>query len=109
MTINKIKIGARIYSIKKIKFDKPSDNEEIQGYIDYDQSLIAINDSLSQDAEEEALIHEILHAVIDRKNIEILTRKCDIEELVENIVTYLTPRMHSFLKDNPDFLESIKK
>jgi len=101
-----IKIGARTYSINKEDLSSiENNNEEVQGYIDYNQSKIVINDNLSVDAEEEVMIHEILHAILDRKNIELLATKSDIKEFVENIVEYLTPRVHSFLKDNPDFLK----
>ncbi len=103
-----IKIGARTYEIQKEDLDNFTDlpaDEEVQGYIDYYQSKIVINNNLSKDAEEEVVIHEILHAIIDRKNIELLARKSDIKEIVEHFVEYVTPRFHSFLKDNPEFLK----
>jgi len=100
-----IKIGARTYQVEKQKFE----DEEVQGYVDYFQSKIVINDNLSSDAEEEVLIHEILHTIIDRKNLEILAAKSSVKELVENMVEYLTPRFHSFIKDNPELLKELTK
>ena len=80
------------------------EGSEIQGYVDYYQSKIVINNSLSQDAEEETIVHEILHVLLDRNNLEIISKNSSIKEVVENLVTYLAPRFHSFLKDNPEFL-----
>lgn len=110
--MTQIKIGARTYSISKENLDKigHETDGEVQGYVDYFQSRIIINENLSLDAEEEVLVHELLHTIIDRKNIEILARKSTPEEFVENMVEYLTPRLHSFLKDNPEFIsEFVKK
>ena len=107
---NSIKIGARIYQVEKQDLSSfETSTEEIQGYVDYYQSNIVINNNLSPDAEEEVLIHEILHTIIDRRNLEILASKSSVKELVENMVEYLTPRFHSFLKDNPEFLKRFTK
>lgn len=102
-----IKIGARVFSVEKKDLKELSKEQgaEIQGYVDYFQSKIVLNDNLSPDAEEEVLVHEILHTILDRKNLEVLAKKSDMKELVENMVEYITPRFHSFLRDNPELLK----
>jgi len=105
-----LKFGARTYTV--LEQPQPGSNEsdeEIQGFVDYFKSQIVLNSSLSPDAKEETLIHEILHVILDRQTLELLARKSSPKELVENLVTYLTPRVHAFLRENSDFLRRFER
>ena len=102
-----LKIGGRQYEIlfqdiaKELNIN--TDKQEVFGYIDYGQSKIVVEKSMATDAIKEHLTHELLHALLDRKNLELISRNSTLEEVVENIVEYLAPRFHAFLEDNPNF------
>ena len=111
----KIKFGARIYEIsladlkKELAGSSIQENEEIFGYVDYSESKIIVDKNMSEDAIKENLVHEILHVLIDRRNLESIYKNSSIKEVVENMVEYLTPRFHSFLEDNPEFQKDFIK
>jgi len=96
--MTKIKIGAKLYSIlhtnqtiNEIFKEEPNAN----GYISYPTSEIHIRNTNSSDTIEETTIHEILHALIDNAGVP--------DQNLDTFINVLTPRLHAFLKDNPDF------
>jgi len=111
MNKTKIKVGGKTYTINfeedlTEKFGITGD-DEVYGCIDYANSNIYVDTNMSEDSIQESLVHEILHALLDRRNLELIGKNSTIPEMVENIVEYLTPRFHAFLVDNPNFQKEI--
>tara|TARA_Y100000034_G_scaffold137039_1_gene219434 strand:+ start:6236 stop:6586 length:351 start_codon:yes stop_codon:yes gene_type:complete len=102
--INKVKIGARIYTITYIDNDHIlKNNKNIYSYIDYDNCNIVIRNNVNDIFQEENLIHELLHAICEVANIDIIIKHTETEK----IISLLTPFFHKFIIDNIDLLKLI--
>lgn len=99
--MKKIKIGGRIFLIKKEETNVFKENQDAYAYIDYSKSEINVRQNQSKDSEVENCLHEILHAIMDNSGVE--------ETNTEQIVKVLTPRLHAFFNDNPDFWNELNK
>lgn len=77
------------------------DPQDVSGFIDYNQAQIYVEKDAVPDCLRESIIHELMHALLDRPNLELIAKNSSIKEIVENIVEYLTPRIHALLVDNP--------
>lgn len=101
-----IKIGARVYSIEKwqgadIKSFTGRDSNELCGFTDYYQSRIIINGELSKDIRQEALMHEIIHTILDNSGIEEIAKQLKEGPHVAGLVSSIAaPRLHALLIDN---------
>jgi hypothetical protein len=110
-----VKIGAKHYKINLVEMKDTIPKEEnvdpssVSGFIDYNNSEIYVEKNLKDECIRENVIHELLHGLLDRKNMEIVYKNSSIKEVVENIVEYLTPRFHAMLEDNPKFQEQFLK
>ena len=98
----KIKIGARTYTIEEKNETNDSTlekNEEAFGYTEYPSSRIVIRDNVESDFKKEQIVHEMLHAICDNAGLEVIL---DQKNLVEKLVTILTPRLHDAIKNNKE-------
>lgn len=69
------------------------------GRIDHDRQRILMEDGQTLEAEQDTLLHEVLHGV---------ERAMDLD-LEETKVHRIATGLLAVLKDNPDFLEYLKK
>lgn len=97
-----IKVGNRTYSIASVDdafFDsllsqKGISDAEIKSFIDYDDQLILVREKLKKDHKRELILHEILHSCIEDSGI-------IQDEIVENFIRVLSPRLISLVEDIP--------
>lgn len=87
----KVKIGGSVYKIKN-NVKLIDGNPDCYGLCDFIDKTIQIKDKQNRQAREEALIHEIIHALFFHMNME------QDEDLVERIAQAL----HMLIKDNPE-------
>ncbi len=100
--IKQVKIGARTYTIHEQDAEENSvfkEHEEAYGYIEYPTSQIYIRADLETTFQNETLIHEILHGLLDNTGIDEIN--------TDQITKALAPRLHALLVDNPDFQKKI--
>ena len=93
-----IKIGGRIYTINLVDSvcdETFSTHDNAYGYVDYINSKITIKNEVSKNYQQENIIHEILHALLDNAGLP--------EENLDKTIQILTPRIHAFLIDNIEF------
>lgn len=96
-----VKIGNRNYNVL---FETPVQNDElVDGSIDYSKSEIKVSQNISVDYQRETLLHEVLHGVVeDAKLYEFFD-----DEVLEKLVTTVTPRLIQMLCDNPELIQFI--
>jgi hypothetical protein len=102
--MKKIKVGGRNYHIKyKTALNEQTFKEHDKAYafVDYINSEIVLRSDVSEDFLKENLIHEILHALLDNSGIP--------EENLDKTIQILSPRIHAFITDNPEFLKFISE
>lgn len=103
MQLNHIKIGARNYQIKFVDdhtfydflLKKSNDKNyfNAKSFIDYDEQIIVIRDSLQEDHKQELLLHELLHACVEDAGF--------IQDFeVEKFISALAPRLNQLLDLN---------
>jgi|GEM_PF-2158661 len=85
-----IKIYGILYSIELVE-DK--DCRGNQGSCWTKNSYIKINKTLQQDVQEEALIHEIIHIIVDINNLNDMP-------ITEQVVSTIGAAVHQVLTDN---------
>ena len=94
----KLKIGYKTFDVvyqPKVFLD----NEEVSGYIDFDDGKICIKDELPLDSKNQTLLHEIFHGIENVFNIQLT------EEQIDALATgFLT-----VAKDNNKFIQKILK
>lgn len=85
--INNIKIGSMNYKI--VFKDKVVDdnNQEINGVMLYDSERIEINKRLTLNVKKVILLHEILHAILEKSGID------SSEDNMEQIITAISNNM----------------
>lgn len=97
--IDSIKVGARKYDIALVEQDsflhelssRGVTNDSVKSFIDYDDQLIVINDSLKEDHKRELLIHELLHACLEDTGSDI------DPEIAEKLIACMSPRLNQLL------------
>ena len=97
-----IKIGGKKYTILHTNHTNNKvfkEEEDAHGYIAYKLSEIHIRDTNSKDSMEETTIHEVLHAMLDNSGAP--------DANLDAVITVLTPRLHAFIIDNPDFFSTL--
>lgn len=109
----KIKIGSRVYSVKVCEshgdFEHmlhergENDVTSIKSFVSYDESLIVVRPGMSSDVQNERVVHELLHAAIE--NSGLLNVDEQSQPFIEKIVSALTPRLMSLVKDNRSLFE----
>ena len=94
---DKIKIGSMEYEVKKT--DKPIllDNQVCNGIIDYENLFIEINKNRATQKQEETFIHEILHGIINDRNLILEDEEMIVEEISKGI--------YQVIIDNPEIFK----
>lgn len=91
---DKIKIGPMEYEVKKIDEPILLDNQVCNGIIDYENLSILIYKNRAIQKQEETFIHEVLHGIINERNL--------ILEDEEMIVEELSKGLYQVIKDNKE-------
>lgn len=100
-----LRIGGQKWSVflvpPKSKFllgiGKDAETDSVYGACDYEKCRIYINKTLEEGPREDALLHELLHALLHVSGADKVYKgghKAD-----ERLVTALTPSLHRLLKD----------
>ena len=76
------------------------------GCIDYTKSKIYIDPEISKDFQKETLLHEVLHGILDDAHIDKIIKN---EELLEDFVSALAPRLIQVLNDNKNLIDYLTK
>lgn len=88
-----IKVGGLTYQVIVTEYFKDADDERnLWGLCDYEQQVIYIRQSLSEQKKRQVLIHELTHAILHGAGY-----KEQDEEMVERFSLVL----HQVLVDNP--------
>lgn len=91
-----VRVGGMDYRIIIQEYFKSSDDDRnLWGLCDYEQQLIYIRESLSNQKKKQVLVHELTHAILHEAGY-----KEQDEELVERFSLVL----HQVLKDNPNLM-----
>jgi Zn-dependent peptidase ImmA (M78 family) len=99
--IKELKIGSLKYKIRLKDFK----NNDIYGYVDFPTKEIILNKKLDKDVRILALTHEIFHILLRKYELEN-----DLNEsMQERICTNIGEGIIEILKENPDFIKSIKE
>ena len=90
---NKVKIGYKEYEIVKKPeiIDLPN---ECYGKIDYDKETIEISDKYSQKQQNATFLHELMHGIFEKLNLDELRRN-------EQIVNQVSSTLYEVFLDNP--------
>jgi len=107
----KIKIGNRVYEAilgdhENLLANAPDDS---YGCIDYTRSKIFVATEIAEDFQKEVLLHEVLHGIMDDAHMDKIVKD---ENLLEDFVAALAPRLIQVLSDNPTligFLTNVEK
>jgi hypothetical protein len=90
---NKVNIGGTTYKVKKVRGLK-ANNQEVWGYCDYKNHVIAVEVDISEDVQEQAFLHECVHAINDVWGI-------DKEDTVdESKVDRMAHGLHALINQN---------
>ncbi|CQR24606.1 phage protein [Streptococcus varani] len=91
-----IKVGGMTYIVKVQEHFKSHDDERnLWGYCDYEQQIIYIRQSLSDQKKRQVLIHELTHAIL---------HEVGYKEQDEELVSRFSIGLHQVLNDNPELL-----
>ena len=90
---NKVKIGYKEYEIikKPEVIDLPN---ECYGKIDYDKETIEISDKYSQKQQNATFLHELIHGIFEKLDLDDLRRN-------EQIVNQVSITLYEVILDNP--------
>lgn len=91
MRIDRVKIGAHRFAVTSS--ERPTDDP---AEIDYEAGTIDATTKRPPSARVELLMHEVVHGLLDDSGIVLA------DELDEQIVRAITPRLVAFMQDNPD-------
>lgn len=69
----------------KVPVFRPGDLEEVNGFFDPNTKVIAIDSSLKGEELERTVMHEVLHALLDRLYIDSQLDEKLVEVIIENI------------------------
>ena len=86
----KVKIGQYYYNVEYVKNTGPNTS----GYILYEKGIIRIKNTKTKEQQEETLIHEMIHGLIDYYMLGNYLRD---EEM---FVSIISKGLHQLLKDN---------
>ncbi|MDG3141407.1 ImmA/IrrE family metallo-endopeptidase [Streptococcus suis] len=90
--MNSIKVAGMVYTVIVTEYFKDADDDRnLWGLCDYEQQIIYIRKSLSDQKKRQVLIHELTHAIMHEAGY-----KEQDEELVERFSLIL----HQVLNDN---------
>jgi len=100
----KIKIGNRTYEVNLGDYEgllanAPNDS---YGCIDYTRSKIVVSTEIAKDFQKEILLHETLHGIMDDAHMNKIVQD---ENLLEDFIAALAPRLIQVLTDNPTLIE----
>lgn len=96
MLTSKVKVGGVHYTVEEQ--ENMIQNDDLWGRVDYFNSQIRIDKSLSDDRKEQVLIHETLHAIF---------MEAGYKEQDEDMINRVSIVLHQVLKDNPNLLTTI--
>jgi hypothetical protein len=88
-------LGGTRYKVKfKSALRSPQDNTKCNGYCDFKNRVVAIDEDLDDNNLEQTFLHEVVHAIIDVWAID-----SDIQ-LDESTVDRLASGFHAFIEQN---------
>lgn len=103
----RIKIIDTTYTIKyvdSLNEVDPTGQECLWGYCDYwNQQITILNDKDNPSKTRQILLHEVLHAMAARLDIEDLTGD------ENNVVDHVAVGLNAVLSDNPNFLKMFEE
>lgn len=90
---SKVRIGSINYSVKCSPDKLILDNKECAGLIDYNYHNIKINNEVQDNqGQEQTFLHELLHGIIDERNIEVKDEETIVDEIAKGL--------HQVIRDN---------
>lgn len=94
--MNEIKVAGMTYLVKvQEHFKAYDDDRNLWGYCDYEQQIIYIRESLSEQKKRQVLIHEVTHAILN---------EAGYKEQDEELVNRISIVLHQVLKENSNIL-----
>lgn len=94
MLPTKLKVGGVTYTVEKQ--ENLIHTDDAWGRIDYFNSSIRYDESLSDNRKEQVIIHELLHAIF---------LEAGYKEQDEDMINRVSIVLHQVLKDNPNLLK----
>jgi Zn-dependent peptidase ImmA (M78 family) len=99
---SKCKISPYSYTIKYVNMQ----GEDDHGKTLIDMKEIYLNKDTIEQVQQETMLHECLHALLEDCTA-LKNDYKDVDEREEDLIRYLSPRLLSFLRDNPSILKYI--
>jgi Zn-dependent peptidase ImmA (M78 family) len=94
---NKIRVGSTFYDVVVTKEILVHNNKESKGIIEFDLHVIKIStNGFDKQSQEITFLHELTHAIIRDRNINMLNQTDD-----EFIVEEIARGYHQVILDNP--------
>ncbi|HGD4632510.1 TPA: ImmA/IrrE family metallo-endopeptidase [Streptococcus agalactiae] len=88
-----LKVGGMTYNVViQEHFKAYDDDRNLWGYCNYEQQIIYIRESLSEQKKKQVLVHELTHAIL---------HEVGYKEQDEELVSRFSIGLHQVLKDNP--------
>lgn len=80
-----------------------AEHKDIDGWFDYENGRIDVAENLTPSVKAEVALHEVLHAAVYVAKLGLS------EEDEEKVVSGLAPVLLSVLRDNPSFINTLRK
>lgn len=103
-----LKIGYKNYTIKTENEVYDDNRQELYGEISYDKETIRLSTKFSQNLQNQALIHELVHAIGDKYQLDINKDEKTVDLLAAGIYELIldnTEQVKQFIYD----IEGMKK
>lgn len=99
---SEVRVGSTDYEVKLTKENLVCDGKECVGTIDYNFHIIKIQEGVQdKQAQEITFLHELLHGIINDRNLEIENEELVVEEISRGL--------HQVIRDNSEiFINYIK-
>ena len=69
--MDKIKVGYKNYELLKEELIIDNNNQELYGEINYSTETIRISNKFSKNLQNQAILHELIHAISDKYQLDI--------------------------------------
>lgn len=98
-----IKIGYKNYEIHKLTEVFDDKHQELYGEIKYDKEEIRISTKFSDNLQRQALIHEIVHAIADKYQLEMNKDERTVDLLAAGIYELILDNKEKII----EFIEGV--
>ena len=100
--LDKIKVGGLIYDVLPVEWEKNADGDLQFGMFNAHRTNILINELISEQAQKQTLIHEMMHAIFFEAGIEVENEEDLVNRIGAVLYQVLQDNDFSFLNNYPE-------